>query len=282
MLSLANPAFITQPPRDLAAWARRFDLAALPVLERTADAIEAMRENQDAVDAHLIAETIDSDPLMTLKVLGHVAQLRRGREDGNIETATEALVMLGITPFFNTFDRQATVDDVLQDEPAALQGFRAVITRTRRAANFAMAFAVHRMDHDAAVIHEAALLHDFAEMLLWLHAPALALDIQQRQAIAPELRSADAQQAVLGIVLADLQQWLMRQWKLPELLVRITDQRQAEAAQVRNVLLAIRVARHSAAGWDNAALPDDVNEVADLLSLGVAPTWRLLRQIDEE
>ena len=282
MLSLANPAFITQPPRDLAAWARRFDLAALPVLERTADAIEAMRENQDAVDAHLIAETIDSDPLMTLKVLGHVAQLRRGREDGNIETATEALVMLGITPFFNTFDRQATVDDVLQDEPAALQGFRAVITRTRRAANFAMAFAVHRMDHDAAVIHEAALLHDFAEMLLWLHAPALALDIQQRQAIDPELRSADAQQAVLGIVLADLQQWLMRQWKLPELLVRITDQRQAEAAQVRNVLLAIRVARHSAAGWDNAALPDDVNEVADLLSLGVAPTWRLLRQIDEE
>ena len=282
MLSLANPGFITQPPRDLAAWARRFDLAALPVLERTADAIEAMRENQDAVDAHLIAETIDSDPLMTRKVLGHVAQLRRGREDGNIETATEALVMLGITPFFNTFDRQATVDDVLQDEPAALQGFRAVITRTRRAANFAMAFAVHRMDHDAAVIHEAALLHDFAEMLLWLHAPALALDIQQRQAIAPELRSADAQQAVLGIVLADLQQWLMRQWKLPELLVRITDQRQAEAAQVRNVLLAIRVARHSAAGWDNAALPDDVNEVADLLSLGVAPTWRLLRQIDEE
>ena len=282
MLSLANPAFITQPPRDLAAWARRFDLAALPVLERTADAIEAMRENQDAVDAHLIAETIDSDPLMTLKVLGHVAKLRSGREGGNIETATEALVMLGITPFFNTFDRQATVDDVLQDEPAALQGFRAVITRTRRAANFAMAFAVHRMDHDAAVIHEAALLHDFAEMLLWLHAPALALDIQQRQAIDPELRSADAQQAVLGIVLADLQQWLMRQWKLPELLVRITDQRQAEAAQVRNVLLAIRVARHSAAGWDNAALPDDVNEVADLLSLGVAPTWRLLRQIDEE
>lgn len=282
MLSLANPAFITQPPRDLAAWARRFDLAALPVLERTADAIEAMRENQDAVDAHLIAETIDSDPLMTLKVLGHVAKLRSGREGGNIETATEALVMLGITPFFNTFDRQATVDDVLQDEPAALQGFRAVITRTRRAANFAMAFAVHRMDHDAAVIHEAALLHDFAEMLLWLHAPALALDIQQRQAIDPELRSADAQQAVLGIVLADLQQWLMRQWKLPELLVRITDQRQADAAQVRNVLLAIRVARHSAAGWDNAALPDDVNEVADLLSLGVAPTWRLLRQIDEE
>ena len=282
MLSLANPAFITQPPRDLAAWARRFDLAALPVLERTADAIEAMRENQDAVDAHLIAETIDSDPLMTLKVLGHVAKLRSGREGGNIETATEALVMLGITPFFNTFDRQATVDDGLQDEPAALQGFRAVITRTRRAANFAMAFAVHRMDHDAAVIHEAALLHDFAEMLLWLHAPALALDIQQRQAIDPELRSADAQQAVLGIVLADLQQWLMRQWKLPELLVRITDQRQADAAQVRNVLLAIRVARHSAAGWDNAALPDDVNEVADLLSLGVAPTWRLLRQIDEE
>ena len=38
-------------------------------------------------------------------------------------------------------------------------------------------FAAHRMDHDAAVLHEAALLHDFAELLLWVRAPALALEI---------------------------------------------------------------------------------------------------------
>ena len=45
-------------------------------------------------------------------------------------------------------------------------------------------------------------------------------------------------------------------------------------------MLAIRVARHSAQGWDNAALPDDVNEIAHLLQLGIDPVWRLLQELD--
>jgi hypothetical protein len=62
--------------------------------------------------------------------------------------------------------------------------------------------------------------------------------------------------------------------------VRISDDKHADSPQVRNVLLAIRVARHSAQGWDNPALPDDVAEIADLLHLGLEPTLRLLREID--
>jgi hypothetical protein len=48
---------------------------------------------------------------------------------------------------------------------------------------------------------------------------------------------------------------------------------------VRNVLLAVRLARHTAAGWDNAALADDVRDIAALLNLGEAPTLKLLRDI---
>ena len=69
-------------------------------------------------------------------------------------------------------------------------------------------------------------------------------------------------------------------WRLPELLVQITDAHHADTAQVRNVRLAVRVARHSAAGWDNAALADDVRDIAALLNLGEEPTLRLLREID--
>ncbi|MCK7495915.1 MAG: hypothetical protein MZW92_36870 [Comamonadaceae bacterium] len=42
------------------------------------------------------------------------------------------------------------------------------------------------------------------------------------------------------------------------------------------------LARHSAAGWDNAALPDDVRDIAELLHLGEEPTRRLLLDIDAE
>lgn len=272
--------FITRPPGDLAGWVARFDASALPVLQESADALEELRVIEDEVDAHGLAETIGTDPLLTLKLLAHVARLRRGREGSDPETVTAALVMLGIPPFFRAFGPQPTVEARLAHWPEALAGYQAVLRRAHRAANFAIGFAAHRLDPDAAVIHEAALLHDFAEQLLWLHAPALAMQIAQRQAADPTLRSADVQLEVLHVTLADLQHALMTAWKLPALLVRITDDHGQADPQVRNVLLAIRVARHSTAGWDNAALPSDVDDIAALLHLGTEPTWRLLHDID--
>ena len=74
---------------------------------------------------------------------------------------------------------------------------------------------------------------------------------------------------------------MLKAWRLSALLIRFDDGALAEASQVRNVLLAVRVARHSAQGWDNAALPDDVAAVAALLQLSSASAVKLLREIDE-
>jgi hypothetical protein len=281
---MASPSpFIVSAPTSVAGWVACFDDRELPVLARTAAALEDWRGVEDEVDAHGLAESLDSDPLMLLKLLAHVARLRRGREGSEPETATEALVMLGIPPFFRAFGAQRTVEEQLDGQPAALEGFERVLRRSRRAARFAIGFAVHRMDHDAALIHEAALLHDFAELLLWLHAPALALEVQRRQRADPTLRSAQAQREVLNIELADLQHALLLTWRLPELLVQITDDHARRSGpQLRNVQLAIRVARHSAQGWDNAALPDDLQEIAAFLQLAPEPTLRLLHDIDAE
>lgn len=281
----APPPFIASAPRDLQGWAALFDHRSLPLLDRSVATIAELRVNEDAVDAHLLADALASDPLLTLKLLAHVAALRRARSRdaaGDPETVTEALVMLGIPPFFRAFETAASVGDWLQGQAQAREGFERVLARSHRAARFAIGFAVHRMDHDVPVIGEAALLHDFAELLLWLRAPALALEIARLQAADPTLRSAEVQRALLNIELPALQHELMRRWGLPELLVRITDQQHRDAHQVRNVQLAIRIARHSTSSWDNAALPDDVREAAALLNLGLEPTWRLLRQIDAE
>ena len=277
------PSFITRAPADLAGWAAQFDHASLPVLAATADALQELQANEDAVDAHLLAELLVGDPLMVLKLLAHVAHLRRGREGSDTETVTAALVMLGIPPFFRAFGQQATVEAQLAAQPEALQGFMRVLQRSRRAARFAMGFAVHRMDHDAEVIYEAALLHDFAELLLWLRAPALALEIDRRKQADPTRRSAATQRELLHIELDQLEHVLMLKWRLPALLVQITDEQATQAtAQRRNVQLAIRVARHSAEGFDNPALPDDTNDVASLLNISAEATDRLLREIDAD
>ena len=276
-------ALITQAPRNLAAWLALYEYDQLPALAATVEAQHELGENEDAVDAHLLADAVVSDPLMTIKVLAHVAQVRRGRSGGDTETVTEALVMLGIPPFFRAFGALGTAEDQLAEHPAALEGFQRVLRRSRRAARFAMGFAVHRMDHDAAVLHEAALLHDFAELLLWLHAPTLALEIQRRQQADSTLRSVAVQRELLNVELAELEHALMLKWRLPGLLVEMTDERAAKVTpQMRNVQLAIRVARHSALGWDNTALPEDVRDVANLLNMSGDAAMRLLREIDFE
>lgn len=281
-MSAIADAFLLRAPADVSRWAAHFDAHEIPVRAATAEALEELRAIEDDVDARMLAEAIAADPLMTLKVLRHASSQRSPRRAGDAETVTEALVMIGITPFFRSFGPQPTIEERLATQPEALQGLQRVMLRGQRAARFALGFAVHRMDHDAAVIHEAALLHDFAELLLWVHAPALALGIAQRQQDNPNLRSGAAQREALNVELAGLQQHLMKQWRLPELLVKISDDQSSRQHQVRNVQLAIRVARHTTQGWDNPALPDDVSDIAALLNMATGPTLELLHDLDDE
>jgi HD-like signal output (HDOD) protein len=277
----ATPARIDRPLRNLSAWLAYFRAAPIPVLDATALAVSELALIEDAVDAHLLSETVAADPLMTLKLLAHVGS--NSRRETDIETAVGALVLLGIGPFFRLFGELPTIGQALHDSGDASEahaGLQAVLDRSHRAARFAIGFAAHRMDPDAAVIHEAALLHGFAELLLWCHAPALALEIARRQRDDPSLRSAQVQQAVLGVTLPDLQQALLKAWRLPELLIRLDDEQHAKSPQVKNVALAVRLARHTAQGWDNAAVPDDLAEIGEMLLLGPVPTLKLLHQID--
>lgn len=271
---------LTQPLPDLAAWVAWFRDADIAVMADTADTLEAMREREDDVDANLIGEMIAGDPLMTLKVMAYGATHRSARVVTQPETVTSTLVMMGISPFFRAFGAQPVLGDVLADHPEALSGLNEVLRRASRAANFALSFAIHRLDPDAAVIHQAALLHDFAEMLLWCHAPDLALAIRNAQRADATLRSSTEQIKTLNVELLDLQHALMLEWRLPDLLVRITDDKQAQHPNVQCVMLGVRLARHTASGWDNAAIPDDVNDVARLLNLSADATLSLLRGLD--
>ncbi|MFN3861263.1 MAG: histidine kinase, partial [Roseateles sp.] len=70
---------LTEPLPTLQAWVAAFAQAEIPVLAETAEALEQMRAREDDVDAHGLGELIATDPLMTLKVLVHVSELRRGR-----------------------------------------------------------------------------------------------------------------------------------------------------------------------------------------------------------
>ncbi|HQV89523.1 MAG TPA: metal-dependent hydrolase, partial [Nitrosomonas sp.] len=54
---------------------------------------------------------------------------------------------------------------------------------------------------------------------------------------------------------------------LPKLLITLMDDSCSSLQRVRNVTLAVNLARHSANGWDDAALPDDYEDIARLLHM---------------
>jgi HD-like signal output (HDOD) protein len=210
-----------------------------------------------------------------------VSGVRRPGLVTETENVTTSLVMMGISPFFRNFGLQPTVERWLCDQPLALLGLQRLLLRAERAACFAQGFAVHRGDTDVGMIRMAVFLYDFAELLMWCHAPTLQLQIAQAQRDDPSLRSASVQCSVLNIELDDLRQNLMKLWRLPELLVRISDNRHAELPIVRNVVLAVRLARHTMRGWDNPAIPDDVEEISQLLNSVPRVTLAFLHKIDQ-
>lgn len=278
---------IESPLPTLPAWVKALADAEIPVLPHTVAELRQLREIEDArgtVDASMLADALSADPLMTLKVLVHVSRYCTRLSVEPPESLTGAIVMLGITPFFNTFNEPPTVIDWLNTAPDAISGLLKVVTRARRSAHFAMSFALRRQDEDAAIVHQAALLHDFAEMLLWCHAPKLAQEMAQRLQTDHTLRSAAVQKVVLGMPLSAVAHELMRVWQLPDMLIKCTDDRRAQDPQVRSVMLGVRIARHTQHGWDSphaqAALHDDVSEVARLLTLSHEVAERLLKAID--
>lgn len=278
---------IDQALPTLQDWITVFTRAVIPVLPASVAELAELRAMEDAkgnVDAHMVSHNLGGDPLMTLKVLMQVSQDCHRRHVSSPETLTSAILMQGIGPFFRSNENVPSVIDWLSGHPEALSGLLKVIKRSRRAAHLAVTFASHRQDEDADMIQEAALLHDFAEMLLWCHAPILALTMAQRQKADHTLRSADVQKEVLGIELPDLAHALMEAWHLPELLIKNTDDRHADHPRVKTVLLAVRIARHTQYGWDDphaqAALPDDIADVAQLLTLSDESAKRKIMEID--
>lgn len=261
---------------DLDAWVAFYGQASVPVMRHTVQGLEQVREKAHQVNARAIAAIILNDPLMTLRVLRYIEEHRKTRQTTDITTIERALMMIGIEPFFRDFQDLPMVEDQLQSQPQALLGLLKVINRARKAASWAREWAIMRHDLDVDEITVATLLHEVAEILMWCFAPGLALKGRGMQAADHGLRSAAMQAAVYNIQLHDLQSRLCQIWRLPELLLTLMDETKVDSPRARNVLLATALARHSANGWDDAALPDDFKAIADLLHLSQESLMRKL------
>ncbi len=277
---LASNAMIETPLPDTDAWIAFFAQADLPVLRNSVQELERLRENAETANGRLLAGVILHDPLLTLRVMAYIEAHRRARQTTDITTIDRAIMMIGIEPFFRDFKNLPMVEDQLQAYPTAQLGLFRAITRARRASHWARDWAILRRDVDVDEITLATLLHDVAELLMWLFAPKLALQVRDAQRAQPHQRSATLQEEIYGVPLYRLKLALTEAWRLPDLLAQLLDDRRAENPRVRNVKLAVDLARHTANGWNDPALPDDLRGIRDLLHIDQEALVRRL-DVDE-
>lgn len=261
----------------LNAWVSYLDQAQLPVLRRTVTDLASLREREDDLNGRELAAVILHDPIMTVKVLRYLESHRGRSQITDITTIDRAIMMIGTTPFFRQFTDQPLIEESLADYPQAMEGMMRVMSRARHAALYALDWSALRHDVNTDEVVIAALLRDLAEMLLWCFAPGQMPEIRDRMRRDPALRSATAQQEVLSFRVIELQIALASTWHLPKLLLSLMDESHAELPRTKCVALAVALARHSANGWSDAALPDDFAAIGDFLKISPDEVWERVR-----
>ncbi|MDD5328386.1 MAG: HDOD domain-containing protein [Sulfuricella sp.] len=248
--------------KPIGEWLDELKARDLPVLRRTITELGKLAAKAERVSAGQIAETVLRDPLMTLKVLRLVNGMSRSRLSNEITTIEHAVVMMGVIPFFNRHVDLKAVEDSLAD--GALSGLMQVLSRAHHAAWQARDWAILHADMKSEEVYIGALLYDLGEIVLWCCAPDLAGQIL-KQSRRNKTGLVDAEKAVLGFDLRELQFALAEAWNLPELMQSFMHAEGASRPRMLGVIMAASVARHAESGWRGALLMADYEVIAHML-----------------
>lgn len=257
--------------RSLSEWVNFLTTTEIPVLKQTARNLVALEQNEQHMCARSIAHVVKYDPLMTVKLLRYLQQHKHRSQEHDVVEVEQIIMILGLETTLNKVSAKPLAEEILgRDNMSALVYLLKTAHRANIASSYAFDWAVRLHDLHFEEIRIAALLHDIAEMLMWCFAPDKMLKIKNLQKLDKTLRSVTAQENIFGFSLNQLQLELAVKWRLPQLLVNLMDDSCSNLQRVRNVALAVNLARHSANGWSDAALPDDYEEIAKLLHLQTA------------
>jgi len=256
--------------QDLNFWVKFLTNAEIPVLKHTAREIERLKLDGDNLTARSVASVVNHDPLMAFRVLRHMQTHKNKHQLQDLVLVEQAIMMMGLSAFFRDLPPQPMVQDTLKSNLPALTHLLKLIHRSNRAAHYAFEWGVLLRDLHLEETRIAALLHDLVEILMWCFAPDKMMKVFEMQHADKTLRTTKAQEDVFGFRLSELQLLLIESCQLPPLLSKLLDEHSVKDQQVKSVSLAANLARHSANGWNDAALPDDYAELAQLLRVDVA------------
>ena len=257
----------------LAAWVHKLDQSCLPALKDNTEQLRALAANEKA-DIGQMADIIESDPGLTLRLMRYINNLRRKHLRSEISTVRHALMMLGID---HVQQIPEEIPHVEAQTPEVQQRLRHHFNRSFHAAWQARTWAVLLRDSVADELYTAALLHNLGEILMDLHEPQ-EMDRVREMMRSKKMHADEAEYVVFGFSLDHLTVELAKHWQLPSILIDALQSENAQSNRVLNVMLAARLAEQVQDGWYNAATNETLGQIADFMMSDAASVATLVHK----
>ncbi len=240
----------------------------LPVFGHSVRSMLQLRKEKSA-QWKQYGDIILKDPgliLQTLKQLQQSSKKPRAQEIAGME---QAAMLLGLDQVQGLPGNSPRVEKVLQGQ--ALTGYQRATTRAFHAAYQAWDWAFIKHDTNPDEVLLSALMHDSAELALWVNAPERIHQLR-RLTLHDNMPAAEAQYIALGDSLEHFGRRLAEHWTLPQLVHESLRPEYNNEPRVRGVILAVQLARQTEWGWYSPQVEATLEQIAEYLDSGIEET----------
>ena len=241
----------------------------LPVFAHSVRAFQRLRAEKTA-PWEKYGDIILKDPGLALQTLKQLQLASGGKpREQEIASMEQAAMLLGMERVQRLPTECPQVDEALQGR--AREGYQRAVTRAFHAAYQAWDWAHIQRDHAPDEVLLSALMHDSAELALWVNAPERIHQLR-RLTLRDKMPAAEAQYIALGDSLEHFGRRLAERWNLPQLVHEALRPEYSNEPRVRGVVLAVQLARQVEWGWYSPQVEETLSMIAEHLDAGIEET----------
>lgn len=240
----------------------------LPVFAHSVRGFQRLRSEKTAPWKHY-GDIILKDPGLALQTLKQLQQASGKPREQEIASMEQAAMLLGMECVQRLPTECPQIDEALQGQ--AREGYQRAVARAFHAAYQAWDWAHIKRDHAPDEVLLSALMHDSAELALWVNAPERIHQLR-RLTLRDKMPAAEAQYIALGDSLEHFGRRLAEKWNLPQLVHEALRPEYSNEPRVRGVVLAIQLARQVERGWYSPQVLETLEMIADHLDAGLEET----------
>lgn len=240
----------------------------LPIFSYSAMAFRQTLPNESAAFKYY-GEIILKDPGLAVYTLGQLQPKSGKSRDIQISSMSQAAMLLGIERVKQLPRGRPVLERSLNGQ--AKEGFQRAACRAFHAAFQAWDWAHIKQDHAPDEITLAALLHDVAELALWVAAPE-RMHLLRKLIFKDRLHTDEAQYLALGESMEHFSRQIATSWNLPPLVHDALRPEHANKPRVRGVMLAVQLARAAERGWHTPKMQQTLELIAEYLNASLDDT----------